>query len=325
MKTSTSFAAAIFCLSASAVQAAPQLPVPDGWSVLNNGVARGDLNRDGRSDLAVAIGKRDEEKRSSAENLTRRRLLVFFRQRDGNLKQVFANATAVLGRDEGGVMGDPFQSLSIVRGALVLEHMGGSRETWEYTHRYRYQGGVWRLIGLRKAYHDRLNQDNAHRETNFSIGAVNYGAMYGNKMALRRFAELRATPTGKSGLRTLLADGTVLTAQANATSVTITARLRTAHAVLRLRDANGRAITPLSSRREGSVQTLRISRGSLPFSMSYNTTDAVADRDSEADAVANVRFEIASTRRLSRRGKLYPAQIVITDREKYTLPKLQTP
>jgi hypothetical protein len=322
-KTSTAVIA-LMCFSPSAMPGAPQLPVPYGWSVLNNGVARGDLNRDGRSDLAIAIRTGDEEKRFAVQKLMRRRLIVFFRQPDGSLRHVFTNATAVLGRDEGGVMGDPFQSLGIVHGALVLEHMGGSRESWEYVHRYRYQAGVWRLIRLRKAQHDRLNQDSAYRETNFSIGNVSYGATTGSKASSRRFVELRATPSGKSGLQTLFANGTVLAAQADATSVTITARLRSPHAMLRLRDVRGSVLTPIASSREGAIQTLRISRDALPFSTTYSTTDVI-DLTPEPDVVADVRFEIADTRLPSRRGKLYPAQIVITNRDNYTLAKFRSP
>ncbi|WP_417760281.1 hypothetical protein [Shewanella sp.] len=53
----------------------------------------------------------------------------------------------VMESDAGGMMGDPFESLSIVRGAIVISHFGGSRDKWNYTHRYRYQDNDWYLIG----------------------------------------------------------------------------------------------------------------------------------------------------------------------------------
>lgn len=54
---------------------------------------------------------------------------------------------AVMSSADGGMMGDPFQNLSIERRAIVINHYGGSRLRWDETQRYRYQDGAFRLIG----------------------------------------------------------------------------------------------------------------------------------------------------------------------------------
>jgi len=44
-------------------------------------------------------------------------------------------------------MGDPFEDVRIERGSIVIDHFGGSREKWNYTHRFRFQKGGFELIG----------------------------------------------------------------------------------------------------------------------------------------------------------------------------------
>ena len=44
-------------------------------------------------------------------------------------------------------MGDPFDGISIEKNCIVINHFGGSRQKWNYTHRYRYQNGDFQLIG----------------------------------------------------------------------------------------------------------------------------------------------------------------------------------
>jgi len=44
-------------------------------------------------------------------------------------------------------MGDPFQKIDIIRNCIVIDHFGGSREKWNYTHRYRFQNDNFYLIG----------------------------------------------------------------------------------------------------------------------------------------------------------------------------------
>ena len=54
---------------------------------------------------------------------------------------------AVLPSEHGGMMGDPFEGVSIERGCIVFKHFGGSRDKWNYTHRFRFQNNNWELIG----------------------------------------------------------------------------------------------------------------------------------------------------------------------------------
>jgi hypothetical protein len=53
---------------------------------------------------------------------------------------------AVLKLDEGGALGDPFESIAIDRGSVLLGFYGGSNWRWYYSYRFRLQDNDWFLI-----------------------------------------------------------------------------------------------------------------------------------------------------------------------------------
>jgi len=297
--------------------------IPSGWSALNEGTARGDLNHDGRSDLALAVRRHNEIELLKAGKDATRRLLIFLRQPNGALKQVFTNRTAVLGHDDGGMLGDPFQSLRIERGVIVIDHWGGSREQWEYTSRFRLQGRQWRLIGLRSASRDRLTGDSEQRDTNLLTSEVEYSATANRKTTVRRFLELRAVAAGKSAPRLWLASGTTLRAHLIGTILVVTAEGINARAVLRLRDAAGRVVKPLSTSKQTTTQIARFSWKALKPRDDYNAFGPGMGEanGSAADAVADATLEIAYGSRVWKTSHgNYPAQIRFARRTEFVLP-----
>lgn len=54
---------------------------------------------------------------------------------------------AILGKNDGGVMGDPYQSTVINKGILIISHYGGSSWRWGFTDKYRFQNNNFELIG----------------------------------------------------------------------------------------------------------------------------------------------------------------------------------
>ena len=122
-------------------QAAPSgnLAAPAGFTKL--GEATGDLDKDGTADMAVVFDTGVE-----GEIGTEREIHIF-KQNNGNWELWHKSAGAVMGSQGGGVMGDPFQEVKIENGSLVINHFGGSRSKWTYTHRFRFQNGDWQLIG----------------------------------------------------------------------------------------------------------------------------------------------------------------------------------
>jgi hypothetical protein len=54
---------------------------------------------------------------------------------------------AILKSNDGGMMGDPYQSTEIKNGILEITQAGGSSWKWGYTDKYRFQNGHFELIG----------------------------------------------------------------------------------------------------------------------------------------------------------------------------------
>ena len=148
--------------------------VPTGWRIEEETLKEVDLNGDGQADAAFVIsnGRSDVNEKGEA-TFVKHVLVLALRVGDGKLHRSIVSDDAVLDGDEGGVFGDPFNSLLVERGAVVISHYGGSRDRWSYTHRYRYQNGQWMLIGLTIGSTDTLDLEHFdEQDINLSTGLV---------------------------------------------------------------------------------------------------------------------------------------------------------
>lgn len=155
----------------------PAAFVPKGWRLEKEALSQADLNGDGRADAAFVITHGGSVAAGAEEQSVAKHVLVLaLRESDGKLHRSLVNDAAILDGDEGGVFGDPFESLSVERGAVVIVHYGGSRDRWSFTHRYRFQNGKWTLIGLSIGNTDTLNLEHFdNQDINLSTGLVNAG------------------------------------------------------------------------------------------------------------------------------------------------------
>ena len=80
---------------------------------------------------------------------------------------------AILPSQQGGMMGDPFEGISIERNCIVINHFGGSRQKWNYTHRFRYQSGDFQLIGATVTFGSPCDYFFTF-DYNLSNGKINY-------------------------------------------------------------------------------------------------------------------------------------------------------
>ncbi len=104
------------------------------------GSAKGDLDNDGKAEQVVVYDTPREDEFTGAE-----RELHIFRLKDGKWELWNKFLGAVLGSQQGG-MSEPFQSVGVENGCVVLTHFGGSRGKWGYTHHFRFQNNEWQLI-----------------------------------------------------------------------------------------------------------------------------------------------------------------------------------
>jgi len=145
--------------------------VPRGWRLDDETLKEADLNGDGRPDAAFVISNGG----GANDSIVVKHVLVLaLRGSDGKLHRSIVNDAAVLDGDEGGVFGDPFQGLSVARGVVAIQHYGGSRDRWSFTHKYRFQNGQWELIGLEVGSTDTLDLEHYDdQDINLSTGLVN--------------------------------------------------------------------------------------------------------------------------------------------------------
>lgn len=117
------------------------IAAPAGLTKL--GTATGDLDKDGRPETVIVY----DSQRESKDEMGTERELHIFKMKDGKWELWHKSLGAVMPSQSGGMMGDPFQQVTIENGCIVLHHFGGSREKWTNMHRFRFQDDDWKLIG----------------------------------------------------------------------------------------------------------------------------------------------------------------------------------
>ena len=112
--------------------------IEPGTTVL--AVERGDLNRDGREDAIVVLEPEAAD--------VPRPLLILVRDANGALRLAKRSAKAVSCRECGGMMGDPFQHVTIEKGRFTITHYGGSSWRWssETTFAWSRRDQSWQLV-----------------------------------------------------------------------------------------------------------------------------------------------------------------------------------
>lgn len=114
--------------------------IPRGYDTLDGGIAYGDLNKDGRSDIVLALQQHGDDTDPP-------RLLIVLLRSDKGYRLAGKSSSALLCKSCGGVYGDPFAALQIRNGILQIDHYGGSAWRWTVTQKFRYQQDGLYLIG----------------------------------------------------------------------------------------------------------------------------------------------------------------------------------
>lgn len=105
--------------------------IPTNYEILLK--EAGDINLDGLEDLILVLKESNEDSRyEDTVNSPLRPVLLLIRDTSGKLQQAKRNDKTVYGIADGGMMGDPFNSITIKNGYFSFEHYGGS--SWRWTH-----------------------------------------------------------------------------------------------------------------------------------------------------------------------------------------------
>lgn len=111
--------------------------VPKDYKILD--YEEGDLNQDGISDVLLLLKEIDEENKSDVLDYPAYRpIKLLIRQDNNRLIEITSNDKVVFCYDCGGMMGDPYQSLSIENGNFGIHHYGGSGWRWNHTINFQY-------------------------------------------------------------------------------------------------------------------------------------------------------------------------------------------
>lgn len=142
--------------------------VPADWEILDR--QEGDMNNDGRKDAILIIQKKVENDDANVQLDQFRKLIILF-QNETNQYQVSASsATAIMCRNCGGMLGDPYVSTSILDNSFAIEHYGGSRDRWDYIHVFNWQDGDWFLVEKTITATDNLLLTSRDEYFNFTTG-----------------------------------------------------------------------------------------------------------------------------------------------------------
>ncbi len=154
--------------------------IPSGWSLFQiregePAKAEGDLNKDGISDIAVII----EKNTTTADEAPPRSLMIAFGTENNGYSPSIIADQVLLTADEGGVWGDPFESLTIHRGSVLISEYGGSNWRWYNKYRFRYQDDDWYLIGATFGeYHTLTNTLENADEQDYNLLTGDYIVRY---------------------------------------------------------------------------------------------------------------------------------------------------
>ena len=111
---------------------------PDNYSILN--ATKGNLNRDNIDDIVLVL-KKDKEKEhweGEYEFGDKRPLYLLIGQADGSYRLAAKSNNAVYCVHCGGIMGDPFDGITIKNGYFSVEHYGGSSWRWTRIVTFKY-------------------------------------------------------------------------------------------------------------------------------------------------------------------------------------------
>ena len=117
---------------------------PKYWELKK--IAYGNLDEN-ENDEAAAVYEMPNIDHGDAQQV-----LAIYKKENGKWKILHQTSAPLLSSQSGGMMGNPFNGISISKKSIVIKHFGGSRDKWEYTHRYRFQNGDWYLIGASSSF-----------------------------------------------------------------------------------------------------------------------------------------------------------------------------
>ncbi|UOG73779.1 hypothetical protein MTX78_16835 [Hymenobacter tibetensis] len=109
--------------------------IPAGYELLD--ATSGNLNLDVLPDKVLVLQRKDADTTTMGDTLNRP-LLLLLGQPNHRYQLAARNDRAVMCSGCGGMMGDPYQGITIKRGFFSVEHYGGSGWRWTHISTFKY-------------------------------------------------------------------------------------------------------------------------------------------------------------------------------------------
>ncbi len=157
--------AKIALIDSSVTIPADSVITPFGYSLLQN--IKGNLDADLSNEMVIIYNTNVNDEDGA------KRVLKIFNKVDSNWVEMAVCTECILSSESGGVLGDPFRSVSIKNGVLFIEHFGGSKIEWQYTHKYKLDDKqTVKLLGITKVFTD--GNIISTTDANLSTGLVHF-------------------------------------------------------------------------------------------------------------------------------------------------------
>ena len=154
-----------------------EIIIPKNWKAIDT--AFGDLNSDKLNDLAIILEYNlpITERRAYGDNDTdlikefqRPRVLALYFKNPQSGKYVLAtqNNNFILRANEGGSLGDPLKSMSIVANKIILKFEGGADWRWILNYEFKYKDSDWHLVKANNIYYNAISGEMTNRQYNFA-------------------------------------------------------------------------------------------------------------------------------------------------------------
>lgn len=127
-------------------------------------VSVGDLNSDGQEDMAVVL-----EADVSCLPGTERETFILLRK-DEKFEIIATNKGLVMGKESGGVFGDPFDSIEIEDHVLTISNYGGSSDRWGMDYSFIYYNDNLRLSKIESSSYSTLTANGVIRVYDYIKG-----------------------------------------------------------------------------------------------------------------------------------------------------------
>jgi len=109
-----------------------------------------DLNGDGLKDYILVLERENPLKDDDDFPKNERPLLILVRGADNKLTAAKRNESIVMCSKCGGMMGDPFEGVTVAKNTFTVTHYGGSAWRWSVDYKFNYSriDKTWQLVRI---------------------------------------------------------------------------------------------------------------------------------------------------------------------------------